>query len=115
MGIQVEFNPDLALRHISEFKARKRKQEECIPETIQPGQVYDFLKRGQRNYWLEGEIPLVETTGDRLSRPVASIMILETTHILVDRIPWTRGRYKVIDVFDKNGSTIHFNGFARIK
>jgi hypothetical protein len=116
MGIQVEFNPDLALRHISEFRDGKRKREECIPENIQAGQVYDFLKKGQRNYWLEGEIPLVETEGNQhLSKPIASIVILETTHTLVDRTLWTKGRYKVIDIFDKNGSTVHFNGFARIK
>ena len=50
MGIKVEFNPDLALRKISEFKNGKRKIEECIPETLEEGEVYDFLKKEQRNY-----------------------------------------------------------------
>ena len=59
MGIQVEFNPDLALRNISEFTSGNRKESECIPENLQTGETYDFLKHGQRNYWLEGEIPLL--------------------------------------------------------
>ena len=45
MGIKVEFNPDLALRNITEHKNGKRKIEECIPENLEVGKVYDFLKR----------------------------------------------------------------------
>ena len=52
MGIVVEFNPDLALRNISEFMAGKRKKQECIPEPMKIGEVYDFLKEGQRTYVL---------------------------------------------------------------
>jgi hypothetical protein len=52
MGIQVEFNPDLALRDISEFKKGNRKEEECIPENLEAGKIYPFLKKDQRNYWL---------------------------------------------------------------
>ena len=37
MGIKVEFNPDLALRDISEFKNGNRKIEEFIPENLFPG------------------------------------------------------------------------------
>ena len=48
MGIQVEFNPDLALRNISEFKNGNRKKEECMPENIEAGKTYPFLKEGQR-------------------------------------------------------------------
>ena len=65
MGINIEFNPDLALRNYSEFKKGKRNSEECIPEDLQVGKVYSFLKQGQRNYWLEGEIPLLETKGNQ--------------------------------------------------
>jgi len=80
MGIQVEFNPDLALRNIEEFKAGKRKSEECIPEPLEKGKIYDFLKKGQRLYyfndsefWGNGQIPLMETSGgEKLSRPLAS-------------------------------------------
>ena len=48
MGIAVEFNPDLALRDISEFKAGRRKIEECIPEKLEVGKVHDFFKKEQR-------------------------------------------------------------------
>ena len=50
MGIIVEFNPDLALRNISEFKKSNRKIEECIPEKLETDKQYNFLKKGQRNY-----------------------------------------------------------------
>lgn len=114
MGIQVEFNPDLALRNISEFKNGNRREEECIPENIEVGNTYPFLKEGQRNYWLSGEIPLLETKGDQeLSRPKASILMLEITHFTENGKIYTKGKYKVVEVF--NDDEIHFNGFERIK
>lgn len=116
MGIKTEFNPDLALRNISEFKKGSRKEEECVPENLIAGKIYNFLKNGQRNYWLEGEIPLLETAGmQKLSIPLASIIILEATHFIENKEVWTRGKYKVIDVFPKDSTKINFNGFARIK
>jgi len=113
MGIQVEFNPDLALRNISEFRNRSRKEEECIPEILEAGKIYSFLKEGQRNYWLEGEIPLLETSGNQnLSRPKASILILEATHFIKEGRAYTKGEYKVVEVF--NDDKIRFNGFKKI-
>jgi len=112
MGIKVEFNPDLALRDISEHKNGNRKIEECIPEKMEEGKIYDFLKKDQRNYWLHGEIPLIETKGgEKLSRPRASIQILEATHFLKDGEVWTKGKYKVIEVFA--GGEIKFEGLWR--
>jgi hypothetical protein len=91
MGIQIEFNPDLALRNISEFKSGNRKIEECIPENLKAGKIYPFLKRDQRNYWLLGEIPLIETRGNGdLSGPKASIVILEATHFVDNNTLYTR-------------------------
>lgn len=112
MGIQVEFNPDLALRDISEFN-KGRKKEECIPEELEKGKTYSFLKQGLRNYWLEDEIPLVKTDGKQLSKPIASIIILEATHFMLNGKPYTKGLYKVVEVF--KDSEIHFDGFSRVK
>jgi hypothetical protein len=115
MGIQTEYNPDLALRNIQELKKGRRK-EECIPENLAEGQIHEFLKKGQRNYWIEGEIPLLETKGgQQLSKPLASIIILEATHFLLNGEPWTKGRYKVVEVFGRNDPKVHFNGFTRIE
>jgi len=120
MGIQVEFNPDLALRNIAEYKSGKRKKEESIPRPLKKDQVYDFLKKGQRLYWLsdaefwgKGQIPLMETQGDeKLSRPLASIKILEATHFLNKGEIWTKGKYRVVEVFtDKK---IHFEALKKI-
>lgn len=113
MGIQIEFNPDLALRNISEFKLGKRQKNECIPENLKVGNIYDFLKSDQRNYWLLGEIPLLETKGDGiLSRPIASIVILEATHFVKNKVIFTKGKYKVIEVF--KDTDIHFESYARV-
>lgn len=113
MGIKVEYNPDLALRDISEFKKGNRKIEECIPEKLEAGGIYDFLKADQRNYWFGGEIPLIETKGNEmLSRPRASIVILEATHFLEKGKVYTKGKYKVVEVF--NDDEIHFECFDKI-
>src|SRR3990167_5091779 len=115
MGIKIEFNPDFALRP---YNTSGRLPEECLPERLEEEKIYCFLKEGQRNYWLEGEVPLIMsgteenrtiygaavpehpkvpnkprplgcgkrkdfliTEGnEKLSRPVASIIILTATH-----------------------------------
>lgn len=111
MGISVEFNPDLALRNISEFRAGKRKIEECIPEPLE-GKMYDFLKEGQRCYWLEGELPLLETKGmGSLSKPKASIIILETTHFKESGKTYTRGKYRVVRIISEG--EVYFNGINK--
>lgn len=111
MGIQVEFNPDLALR---KFGTIERKQEECLPEILKKGETYKFLKEGQRNYWLHGQIPLLITEGNqKLSRPIAAITILESIHFIKDGKIFTKGTYKVEDVFDINSTKINFEGFER--
>lgn len=113
MGIKVEFNPDLALRNISEFNNGKRKIEECIPESLEEGKTYDFLKKEQRNYWLHGEIPLIETQGNEvLSRPKASIIILEATHFLDNGEICTKGKYKIIKVIKDR--EIYFECFDKV-
>jgi hypothetical protein len=113
MGIQVEFNPDLALRNFSEYTKGNRKQEECIPESLTKGKSYSFLKKRQRFYWLHGELPLLETKGEgKLSLPLASITIDTATHALIDDEVWTKGTYTVTEVF--SDTTPHFNGFAKV-
>ena len=113
MGIVVEFNPDLALRNVAEFKAGRRKVEECVPEPLEAGKEYPFLKQGQRNYWLFGELPLLETKGDQnLSRPLASIVILEAIHFKEGDSVYTKGRYRVAEVF--GDGKVHFDGFSKI-
>ena len=114
MGIQVEFNPDLALRDIAEYKAGKRKIEECIPKNLEAGKSYYFLKKDQRNYWFHGEIPLVGTKGNQnLSRPLASVIILEATHFLENKEMYTKGKYRVIEVFGDD--KIHFENLTILR
>jgi hypothetical protein len=122
MGIQVEFNPDLALRDIAELKAGRRKIEECIPDPLEKGKIYEFLKKGQRLYffsddefWRKGEVSLAQAYGDgRCSRPLASIKFLEVTHFLDNGEVWSKGKYQVMDIFDINDPAIHFEVTKRI-
>ncbi len=87
--------------------------EECIPENLETGKIYPFLKRDQRLYWLHGEIPLIETKGNEvLSGPKASVIILEATHFLDNNEVWTKGKYKVVEVFKDD--KIYFDGFSKI-
>ncbi len=112
MGIKVEFNPDLALRA---FGTAGRLETECLPRRLIRGQTHHFLKEGQRNYWLEGEIPLLETKGNQnLSRPLASITILESTHFIKDNLPYTRGMYKINKVYNQKSKRVHFESYKRI-
>lgn len=120
MGIQVEFNPDLALRNFSEYTLGKREREECIPDTLIAGQEHPFLKKGQRLYWLSdnpqddfGELPLIETDGEKHTPPLASVKILEATHFLKNGESWTRGIYRVVEVF--HGDSVFFNGLSRVR
>jgi hypothetical protein len=113
MGIQIEFNPDLALRDISESRNGNRKIEERIPEPLEIGKEYSFLKNGQRCYYLLGEIPLIETKGNQnLSKPKASIIILEAIHFEKDGEIFTKGKYKVVKIIP--AGEIYFNGFGVI-
>ena|SRR3989344_7185395 len=114
MGILVEFNPDLTLRNINHFKQGKRLMEECIPERLELGKSYGFLKEGQRNYWLLGEQPLLQTEGNQqLSSPVASIVILEATHFIKEGKIFTKGKYLVKEIF--TDQRIRFNGFKKVE
>lgn len=111
MGILTEYNPDLALRA---FGTAGRLESECFPRDLVPGEVHTFWKNGRRNYYLEGEIPLVETKGNQeLSDPVASIIILEEIHFIQEKQHYTQGRYKIVEVF--NDGRVHFNGFKKIE
>lgn len=113
MGIKIEFNPDIALRSRSLFESGERKEAECLPAELVVGEKYAFLKEGQRNYWFDGELALLETKGSEvLSRPLASIIVLEATHYKEHGVTWTRGFYEVKEVF--NDDKIHFDWMVKV-
>ncbi|RLI97090.1 MAG: hypothetical protein DRO99_03435 [Candidatus Aenigmatarchaeota archaeon] len=49
--------------------------------------------------WLQGEVPLLETGGPVAFRPLASIVILEATHLIIDGRPCTKGKCRVVEAF----------------
>lgn len=117
MWIQVEFNPDLALRNISFYYSWERKLEECIPESLEEWKVYDFLKSWQRNYYFLPDefVPLLQTQwNQKLSRPLAAIQILQATHFCENGVVFTKGKYKIHKVFDIKNPKIHFEWFQSV-
>lgn len=112
MGIVVEYNPDLALRDFSLFTSGERAEDECVPEPLTVGSVYPFRKKGQRLYWLHGELPLLKTDDKTLSLPIASIIIRSVEHRANEGEVWTTGTYEVCEIFTDD--TPHFNGFAKV-
>ncbi|MEA2006963.1 MAG: hypothetical protein U9O20_02270 [Patescibacteria group bacterium] len=80
------------------------------------------MKSGQRLFWLSdsefwenGQILLCKTSGDeKLSRSLASIKILEATHFLENGEVWTKGKYKIVEVFDENDLNVNFEACKRI-
>jgi len=114
MGIQSISNFVLALRNYEEARSCRRSLDECIPERLVSGESYNFRKKGQRLFLMTEEIPLVETLGNQhISRPLASIRMIEVTHFVDNFEVWTRGRYLVIETF--NDDKTHFDGVTRIK
>jgi hypothetical protein len=109
----IEVNPALILRDSDEAQKGSRKSEECIPEVLEVGQIYSFLKKEQRIYWLDGEVPLIMKSQDgMLSRPLASIQIIESTHFVDNGRIYTRGLFKVTEIFQDQD--IHFEGLAKV-
>ena len=109
MSINMRFAPDLVLRNFSEFEKNQKKKEECIPKKLKENKTYEFLKNGQRAYWLEGEQPLLEKSENGVvSKPIASVIILEVTHFMENKKIFSKGKYKVIKVLKKG--EIYFNG-----
>jgi hypothetical protein len=116
MGINVEFNPDLALRNIRAYHAGSRTLEECIPENLEVGKEYPFLKKGYRIYWVEGPVPLCETEGEgKLSPPLAAIQIIKPFPFLRkmedEQEVWTSGHYRVIKIKGPADTTPLFDGW----
>lgn len=111
MGIQIEFNPDLALRA---YNTPNRSPEECLPSKLEIGGVYEFLKKGYRTYWVEGAVPLYETKGNGdLSRPLAAISIHEPRLVRDDALDlWTHGIYVVHALFDPTDTSVYFEGMS---
>ena len=74
MGIQVEFNPDLALRDISHHREGKRSLEECLPKLLREGATHHFKKKGQRNYYFLEPVPLLKQRKSTTIPPLAPLL-----------------------------------------
>ncbi len=111
MGVKVEFNAELALRRHGK---KGRGPEECLPRRLDVDAEYNFLKKGQRNYWFGGDIPLYITSGrEKVSSPIASIRIIEATHCRKGEEIWTRGVYRIVEVYAPGDKEIRFKGLRK--
>lgn len=112
MGIKTEFNPELTLRA---YDTDNRRSDECLPKKLIGNTVHNFEKRGQRNYWLEGEVPLRETEGNgKVSRILASVTIDEATHKMIDGEVWTIGRYTIKEAYEPHDNLVYFEGLEKV-
>ena len=109
MGIQVEFNPDLALRDISHHREGKRSLEECLPKLLREGATHHFKKKGQRNYYFLEPVPLLETK-EINDYPPSSRRYYSGSNSLLKRIMYTKGRYRIEKVFDPASLEVYFEG-----
>ena len=77
------------------------------------GASHGFRKEGQRNYWLDGVVPLYETEGNgNFSLPLAAIEIIEVKHRKEEDCIWTTGKYRIIERCKEN--RFYFNGMLYI-
>lgn len=95
----MELHTDLALPNFSEFKKGHLHLEECIPEELEVGVTYNFLKKGHWNYHPNTEVTLMEMKeGDVLFDMRARILILSTEFIIEDEQSYTKGSYRVEEI-----------------
>lgn len=96
MGTIVEFNTVLALRKSG---TENREKEECLPEKLETGKVYNFLKEGQRIFALDTEMPLIETKGNQqFEKELGVVKVINVEHLIRNNRTFTRGQYKIIGV-----------------
>jgi hypothetical protein len=103
MEIKPEFESELRLYNVREFVKDKRKFDECIPENLKEGREYGFLLPGQKFFGLLGKFPLIEINEDEKKPGVtrATVNLLEVTHFTGDKNVFTKGKYKIVRVMDK--------------
>ncbi|MEK6824894.1 MAG: hypothetical protein AABX12_05155 [Nanoarchaeota archaeon] len=96
MGVLIEFNWVLALRPNNDSNRRVRDISELLPSELVSGKLYSFRKSGFRIYPLDQTMALCETQGsNRLSDPLAFVMVREYTHKREGGKDVTEGKYLV--------------------
>lgn len=96
MGVLAEFNWVLALRTNNDSNRRTRDIAELLPLELIHGKIYSFKKNGFRIYPLDQSMALCETLGgNRLSDPLAMVMVREYTHRRESGQDVTEGKYMI--------------------
>lgn len=103
MEIKPEFESELHLYNVREFVKDKRKFDECIPENLKEDREYSFLLPGQKFFGLVGKFPLVEINENEKKPGItrALVSLLEVTHFINEKNVFTKGKYKIVRVVDK--------------
>ena len=106
MGIQVEFNDVLALRHY-DYAEYAICEAGCVPKDLVVDSQHEFLKVGYRVMPLDKPIPLVITEGKGRFSKVLGLVIIRC--VCVDKDPLsdemkTTGVYRVSKVFNDEES-----------
>lgn len=95
----IAYNSDLALYDPKDAKAGHLDEQECLPESLEVGQEYSFLKKGHRNYQPMSELTLLEMRhGDVLFTFKARVVLLSSQFIQKAGVSYTQGRYQVLEI-----------------
>ena len=94
-------NQDLGLYSYSEFKSGKHKLSECVPELLEAGHDYPFMKAGHWNYADDASVTLLELAKDDvLFKMRAMVRIEESSFMVEDGQSYTQGMYRVEELLE---------------
>lgn len=107
----VEYNSYLVLYP---YGTQGKSAEECLPEELEVGKIYEFLKKGYQNYEIGKAVPLFDkmhVLNMTPPRPIAAVSILTPTPILNESNEiWTSVFYGVHALLNHQELKNHFNG-----
>ena len=93
---KIEYNTDLALYESKKYSKGQCMAEECMPEQLELGETYEFVKKGHRNYELSAEVTLLEMKEDEVLFDMrARGPIIELSFFIEEGQSYTRGKFTV--------------------
>lgn len=88
------YNTDLAL--IDRNDSSGHRPEERMPEELEVGRIYPFIKKGHRTYEPFSEVTLLEMKrSEVLFSLVARVTILSVEYVVEEGQSYTKGEYRV--------------------
>ncbi len=97
MSSHIVYNTDLALYSHEECLNEMHVPDECLPEKLELGKTYPFLKVGHRNYEINGRVTLLMIKPNEVLFTMrAEVEIVESFFVIENSCSYTRGHYTVL-------------------